>query len=676
MSDGIEAQGSFFQVGGTLVPGSKSYVTRVADGKLLRLTRAGEYCNVPAARQIGKSSLMMHTYQQLRREDIHTVVIDLDAIGIQGISANEWYFSFISEIRRQLQLEVDEEQWWEDREPLWPAQRFTEFLQDVVLQETSGQVVIFVDEIDSTLNQPFTDDFFAAIRSMFNERAANPDNKRLTFVLVGVAHPSDLIKDRMRRTPYNIGHTIELSDFTPREARTLLPGLEWEYAGRSERILQRVLYWTDGHPYLTQRVCAEIASRTESRWPNREIDRLVNELFLREGQLRGETNLQRVADYIQGSKHREEMLQVYREILSGKKVRDEEQSIVKSQLKLSGVVKATSAGYLRVRNRIYKRVFGPQWAGMPETPPEERPVRTRLPKLAVPALGAVLLIAIAVVGYNSLIGTPTPALSPTATSTEAIALVPTDTSTPLPRTPTETATREVVSTAERTKTPSHTPSPSPTTPTPQAASTPTTTPTSTPVPTSTPTATPSPVPTSTVTPVPIDPMPGAYSTAIKQAGIFRQPYADPNLLSAESNLLGGVQVGESVRVIGQAVEPWPNWLYIHRDRENLEGFVWAPFFEWNSLEIGNLLYAPFCASDGAKMAGFEIQMKGGNGYYTFLWEDQVVGVLEWKETESYFVSWPLGESSKVGTLQVASGDGQHVNATKDEIYLTEPSCSG
>jgi len=236
----------------------------------------------------------------------------------------------------------------------------------------------------------------------------------------------------------------------------------------------------------------------------------VNELFLREGQLRGETNLQRVADYIQGSQYREEMLQLYREILSGKQVRDDERSIVKSQLKLSGVVKATPKGYLRVRNRIYERVFGPQWAGMPETPPEERPVRTRLPKLAVPALGAVLLIAIAVLGYNSLIGTPTPALSPTATSTEVVALVPIDTSTPLPGTPTETATMEMVPTATSTKTPSHTPSPPPTTPSPQATSTPTSTPIpqATSTPTNTPTSTPRPsatpilIPTNTDTPPP------------------------------------------------------------------------------------------------------------------------------------------------------------------------------
>ena len=37
---------------------------------------------------------------------------------------------------------------------------------------------------------------------------------------LGVATPAQLIKDR-RRTPFNIGHRIELTDFTPEEARPL-----------------------------------------------------------------------------------------------------------------------------------------------------------------------------------------------------------------------------------------------------------------------------------------------------------------------------------------------------------------------------------------------------------------------------------------------------------------------
>ncbi len=81
-------------------------------------------------------------------------------------------------------------------------------------------MVIFVDEIDSTLSLPFTDDFYAAIRALYNARASEPELKRLSFVLIGVTTPSDLIRDS-QRTPFNIGQRVEVTDFTEEEARPL-----------------------------------------------------------------------------------------------------------------------------------------------------------------------------------------------------------------------------------------------------------------------------------------------------------------------------------------------------------------------------------------------------------------------------------------------------------------------
>lgn len=58
--------------------------------------------------------------------------------------------------------------------------------------------MIFVDEIDSTIGLPFADDFFAALRACFNARATEPAFERLTFVLLGVASPDQLIQDPAR----------------------------------------------------------------------------------------------------------------------------------------------------------------------------------------------------------------------------------------------------------------------------------------------------------------------------------------------------------------------------------------------------------------------------------------------------------------------------------------------
>jgi hypothetical protein len=95
-----------------------------------------------------------------------------------------------------------------------------DFLRDVTLTEIEGNIAIFIDEIDSTLNLDFTDDFFAAIRAIYNARTDDPAFNRLTFILLGVATPSDLIKDRTR-TPFNIGRAIVLKDFDRVDAGVL-----------------------------------------------------------------------------------------------------------------------------------------------------------------------------------------------------------------------------------------------------------------------------------------------------------------------------------------------------------------------------------------------------------------------------------------------------------------------
>src|SRR5919201_562625 len=98
-------------------------------------------------------------------------------------------------------------------------------VREVVLARRDGPVVIFVDEIDFVRSLPFkADEFFAAIRECHNRRTEDPVLGRLTFCLLGVATPSDLIQDT-RLTPFNIGRRIELNDFTEAEAAPLASGL-------------------------------------------------------------------------------------------------------------------------------------------------------------------------------------------------------------------------------------------------------------------------------------------------------------------------------------------------------------------------------------------------------------------------------------------------------------------
>lgn len=378
----------FFKTGGALEPDDPSYVTRLADQELWQAVLSGQYCNILTSRQMGKSSLMVRTVSRLRSHGVCPVVIDLTNIGTT-VTVSEWYFGIVSQFKRQLGLNLDEVAWWTERADLGPVQRFSDFLRQVVLEEVNGAIVVFIDEIDSTLNLSFTDDFFAAIRALYNARAREPIYQRLTFVLVGVARPTELIRSRWR-TPYNIGTSIDLGDFSEPEAQKLLKGLKDVYPQQAETILEQVLYWTDGHPYLTQKVCAEVAAGDECGL-DEGMDRLVERLFLAPKVKREESNLVSIRDRIRESRDRAAMLRVYRRIRAGEPIKDEERAATKSHLKLIGLVKVGSEGCLVVRNRIYHQIFDTQWVK------ETMPI-TMAQRIAM-VTTALAVLAVLIVGY-------------------------------------------------------------------------------------------------------------------------------------------------------------------------------------------------------------------------------------------------------------------------------------
>jgi hypothetical protein len=354
----------FFVAGGTLWREAPSYIVRPADEELYRLALAGEYCNVLAARQMGKSSLMVRTANRLQAGGVRTAILDISTLG-GGISTPEaWFFGFLDELAFQLGLAEEVNAWWEARQNHNPVQRFSNFLREVVLAEIQEPVVIFVDEIDSALEMSFADDFFAAIRAAFNARASHPEYRRLTFILLGVARPADLIRDR-NRTPYNIGSHIHLSDFTLPELQPFQDVIEETFPGQGQEIVEWVLEWTNGQPYLTQKLCAELFHTAETPCTRESVAQTVFRLFFTE-EARKESNLRAIRDRIESSPHKFRLLQVYEKILRGKSVLDEERSPAKNELKLTGLVRASAQGKsdpvrLEVRNRIYQTVFDQEW---------------------------------------------------------------------------------------------------------------------------------------------------------------------------------------------------------------------------------------------------------------------------------------------------------------------------
>jgi len=408
------ADTSFFVTGGTLRHDAPSYVERQADLDLSEGLLAGEFCYVLTPRQMGKSSLMVRTASKLREQGVNVIALDLTAIG-QNLTAEQWYDGLLARMGRQLKLDEDLERFWREHERLGPCQRLFMAIRDVVLRQRPGPLAIFVDEIDSVRSLPFsTDEFFAAMRECYNRRAEDPELSRVTFCLLGVATPSDLVRDT-RTTPFNIGRRIELHDFTEVEAAPLAQGLKRQRTGRNgtqtpltaaeseaalhnaERLLKRILFWTGGHPYLTQRFCQAVAGNMRAA-DLMEVDRLCDELFLSFQARERDDNLLFVRDRLLRSEaDRQGLLDLYGKVRRDQRVADDEASVPVTVLRLSGIVKA-EGGWLRKRNRIYATVFDEQWiqAHMPDAELRRQKAAFHRGVVRTTAIAAVVVGALAI----------------------------------------------------------------------------------------------------------------------------------------------------------------------------------------------------------------------------------------------------------------------------------------
>ncbi len=362
-----------YQVGGSLAFNAPTYVLRPADETLFQELVKGEFCYVFNARQMGKSSLRVQTTHRLQSIGIRCGVIDVTAIGTQEVTQEQWYGSILGLLTKAFRLQVNLLSWWRDRTHCSYVNRLSDFLETVLLDQVPEPIVIFIDEIDSVLSLNFpTDDFFALIRACYNRRADNENYGRLSFALFGVATPADLISDGSR-TPFNIGKAIELSGFEFQENSPLLAGFSKQFSDPN-LALKRILYWTGGQPFLTQKLCQMISSRSGEQYPKLTpdfINSLVETNLIENWKAHDEPeHFKTICDRLLYSEQRVgRLLGLYQKILlhseeeqtsSGFEPIAADDSPEQTELILTGLIEKRE-GILQIKNPIYQKIFSFDW---------------------------------------------------------------------------------------------------------------------------------------------------------------------------------------------------------------------------------------------------------------------------------------------------------------------------
>jgi hypothetical protein len=178
--------------------------------------------------------------------------------------------------------------------------------------------------------------------------------------LLGVATPSDLIQDK-NRTPFNIGRAIQLSGFKLDESQSLIQGLATK-ASNPQNVLQEVLAWTGGQPFLTQKICQLVLNSSDlpsTGSEGEQVKNLVRSQVLQNWEAQDEPeHFKTIRERILRSGSNTSRLLGLYQLLQKEVAADD--SPEQKELRLSGLV-VRHKGKLTVYNRIYESIFNLAW---------------------------------------------------------------------------------------------------------------------------------------------------------------------------------------------------------------------------------------------------------------------------------------------------------------------------
>lgn len=203
-----------------MAPASPFYVERLCD-RIARdeQTQAAYTLTIKGPRQMGKSSLLSRVMNTAIERGMRVAFLDFQSFGQEAMDdAALFYPQFCYLIEDALDIPFQSEAFMQA--PLTAPMKCKRFMERHVLPACGEQgLLLAMDEADRMLDSHWRSDFFGMLRAWHNLRSTSPAKWGRFSLAMAISTEPALLIDNISQSPFNVGRTIDLEDFTLAEVR-------------------------------------------------------------------------------------------------------------------------------------------------------------------------------------------------------------------------------------------------------------------------------------------------------------------------------------------------------------------------------------------------------------------------------------------------------------------------
>lgn len=213
------------------------------------ILQPGALIRIKAPKQMGKTSLMVRILDEAITQDFKTVTLSLQLADAELFTTLSQFLRwFCAVVTRRLELPNRLNEYWD--EVFGSNYNCTDYFENYLLSEIDRPVVLALDEVDVVFNYPkIASDFFGLLRTWY-QKAKYPEQSSMIWqkLRLVIVHSTEVyIPLNVNQSPFNVGLSIDLPEFTPLQVQDLATRhqLDW----KTEEV-ERLMELIGGNPYL------------------------------------------------------------------------------------------------------------------------------------------------------------------------------------------------------------------------------------------------------------------------------------------------------------------------------------------------------------------------------------------------------------------------------------------